>query len=822
MTVAAGLGRALAAAALIVVAFTAPAAARLLPGFIAASPTIRLDLGPGFTLQEDEEIIVEGRNAGQATQRIILRVDDARSGDYASRFDLERMAAPGPFRVRLSAGQMRTPSGRFLDRTDLRRVIVSVDGRADLVHIAAISAKRSFSLHEGARGFDFGPEGQAVFPGFEPVAPGDVRVSGRTLVPVRRPSGDPLVADGIRGVERFDLAWPDGRWTVSLFTQDPGEWEFVPHPLNRRIRFNGQTIDEWRISPRQWFRDGYLAGYHAEDVRDPWEAFGRRRSGIVTGDVEVTGGRLAIELAGDSIQSTYVAAVLIEPAGTLAALDAVQAERRTRFLETWPVIGPGMAAAPPAMVAGLLAAGTTVTLDWRPSPIPVEPTALPRGTVAPIDVVFVPAADDRNPTVMVEPPRSGMAALPVEVRWGHWRFGRPDTAMGGVVADADHLRGDLAAMTLKAGLPRRVNVLVSVPPEAAPGLYRGAVAIRTGETVVEQRFAVDVLPAVLPPATRPVGVYLEARAGIDWFAELEAERRTGLACDVAVLRRLGLTGLAPPIATPRQGDARAAIEDIAFFRLAGFDLPMLAYAPVKRALAESGPAGLTAALRETLAGLDLLGMRPPVWSIADEPGNPGSTPEDLVRIREAIRAAGPDMLVAGHLNHPGDRRLLSLFDTVLVNAGFGLDADEIAAIPRRGGPDVWLYNMPDVELAAGVYLWRSGAGGYLQWHARSATADPYDPTDGREGDVMLLPPSPEPCPSVADVDGRLLRMARGLVDQRWLEWAQARVLRDPKAARSLEAIHASIPALWPHRTDLAVDVAGSRRSLAALSKRAAQ
>ena len=159
---------------------------------------------------------------------------------------------------------------------------------------------------------------------------------------------------------------------------------------------------------------------------------------------------------------------------------------------------------------------------------------------------------------------------------------------------------------------------------------------------------------------------------------------------------------------------------------------------------QRGIAMLPELMQQVAAGFAARGLAAPVWSIADEPGNPGSMPADLERLRGAIRLGDPKARVAGELNRPADRQLLGLFDVVLLNAGFGIDAQEIQRW-RKTGPTPWLYNMPDVEAAAGFHLWRTGAAGYLQWHGRAIRADPFDPTDSGEADVQLYPMQPEIC-----------------------------------------------------------------------------
>jgi hypothetical protein len=289
-----------------------------------------------------------------------------------------------------------------------------------------------------------------------------------------------------------------------------------------------------------------------------------------------------------------------------------------------------------------------------------------------------------------------------------------------------------------------------------------------------------------------------------------------MGCDLAFLHHLGLTGLAPPLSTPSPGQTGAIVTELAQLRQAGFTLPVLAYAPVKRVIEQSGAASLAAVMAETVAALRAQRLPAPVWSIADEPGNAGSAEQNLAAIRAALKAADPDAVVAAHLNNPADRALLPLFDLVLVNTGYGVAATELAAM-ARAGVTPWLYNMPDPEAAAGFFLWRSGARGYLQWHGRATTADPYDPTDGRESDVQYLPVVARGCQAVPDVDFRLLQIARGIGDLRWMLWLRTQAATDAGARALLDRMVRQIPEHWRHGETPVLDKPALRRDLATLA-----
>ena len=143
----------------------------------------------------------------------------------------------------------------------------------------------------------------------------------------------------------------------------------------------------------------------------------------------------------------------------------------------------------------------------------------------------------------------------------------------------------------------------------------------------------------------------------------------------------------------------------------------------------------------------------------------------------AFKTAIPEAMVAGQLNKPKNRQLLGLMDTVLINHGFGVDKQTIRTLQGQG-KQVWLYNLTNARLAAGFYLWRSGAQGYLQWHGRMPTGAPYYPMDGREADFQFFYPAIKACPSVPDINATLLALSEGIADRRWLNWLMRQARRE--------------------------------------------
>ncbi|WP_431268805.1 hypothetical protein [Dankookia sp. P2] len=266
-----------------------------LPGFRPGPTQLSLD-GPR-DLAAAQEVVLEGENPQPGAVVLVLRIDDAQSASYATRFELERTVLPGRFRIRTAPGAWRTPSGRFLDAAAIRRIMVNTGYGAAPVRVTALRVETPVTLPADVAALSFGPDDAPVFPGFTRVPVKDPRIENGASprVAIRRSSQQPLIGTGLRGVERFVLPWPNGRWDVSLWTEDPGDWEYLPHPRQRRVLINGAAPVWYLKTPEEWLRDVYFAGREAEDVTDPWTAFYGRRGGLLTQTVEVKDGRIVVE-----------------------------------------------------------------------------------------------------------------------------------------------------------------------------------------------------------------------------------------------------------------------------------------------------------------------------------------------------------------------------------------------------------------------------------------------------------------------------------------------------------------------------------------------
>ncbi|MGL6499280.1 hypothetical protein ACSZOJ_12650 [Aeromonas dhakensis] len=196
----------------------------------------------------DDELVIEGHNPAAGPQTLILRVDDAASVNYRSRVNLERIIPPGPFTLRFSLSDWRTAQPRALALDQLTRLyLFMADGAAPLT-LTRWYWSPGLTLPAGTIALDLGASDAPRFTGFEPLAPGDPRLLGHPS-PILRPSGDALIRDGLRNLDGVRLEVPKGRYQLTLWLDDPGEWEYLPHPLERSVLIDGEPVWAERLQP---------------------------------------------------------------------------------------------------------------------------------------------------------------------------------------------------------------------------------------------------------------------------------------------------------------------------------------------------------------------------------------------------------------------------------------------------------------------------------------------------------------------------------------------------------------------------------------------
>jgi hypothetical protein len=770
----------------------------------------------GKAVNEHSEMIIKGINNDSEPRIIILRFDDYRSNNYRSRLNVERVVTPGPFAVHLPLFGLKTGEKRKFNWQKWRRFIVFTDSDKQKVSVDHITISRNASFSEASFGFDLGSADSPVMKGMTQITPKFAGLKGKYLRARHYVSGDALSSDGIEGIESLDVNVPNGRWDVTLWFAMRGQWENLPRQRNQHIRLQGETVWQRNLTSLEWLNNDYLAGQYQEAYLDGsvWDLFGNKPQHRTTATVTVTDGQLHLTFAGLTTHDNYLSGIFISPTDeqgrdAVRLLDAM----KQRFEQKWQVVNY-----PQVQEARQQVEINQVYFDqkWQPDVANVlkeDAAVVTPDSYAVLDfsITSPQVLDNVMLRLALTDETGNKLELPVEIRQGVWRYQRPLGASTLLSLSADELQTVYPGKLLRLSqeLSRRINLVVPVPADFRSSIIKGKLTLQKAQEVLAtEQFDIKVLDIALPAMRQSVGIYHEKAVHWGWFPRLSKNADETLACDYRYLDKLGLTALSPPLSTPDAATgamtsvqlaqtATTYVNDLKQYQQV-FDGAAIDYTTIKRFENYYRHRPLVkqrqlAALAQTL---DANGLRLPQFAIADEVHELDA--EQLSKFSAMIaelQNAMPGASFVGQLNKPANMQLVPMLDTLLINYGFGVSTDAITALQRQG-KSVWLYNMTRMRLAAGFYLWRSKAQGYLQWHGRMPTGEPFSPVDGREADFQMIYPTRQTCLETPDINSALLAIAQGITDRRWLNWLIKHSRVNKEAKKLLTRLRQQIPTEW--------------------------
>lgn len=751
------------AAALVTLSATTVFAGEVFHKFRSGSLPIRA----GAILQTEASrqgvIVIRGNVLGDENVKVALRIDDAKSRNYSSRYNMGRILPPGPFSIRLPLTGLKTTGKRPIDVKSIHNITLFEPTNTDRAVIEHYAIEESITLPDNAIGYSFGKADSPVFEGFKRVSASSSIFAGKNLRDIHRPGADPLLSSGINGIERITLPSPSGKQRLTLWTEETSAWQELRGFTNRRIKINGKIVRHETYDPRQWNKTVYMSGRDREVGKDNdiWDMYGKHRGGRISFDVDVANdNKIEIEIAGAGATALYVSAALIEkPVST--ALAAIEQRRKTWFNNKWKV---------DPTIGELQAADRNINLNKIARFKPLELT-MTNETGTSVSLAVKSEQEAKAPKFKITWENDNLKGKIEPMVWaGQRRLERVRTGGNLFTPRSTQLRSDIETFPLYANTPRRYSLWLQPTDMLPAGTHKGVLTVKSGARIQKLPLSLIVPPITLPKVASDAGFYMLHAPHLSWHSDLAADNAKQNACDLAFLSKFGIRGNSPSLHVPHVRDQAKFIRDTQQALRYANSSPWLAYNASFGLYHQLGIEKGARSMARALNALKEKGLPAPVWSMADEPGNAASqSARDMPKWVAAVKKAAPDAKLAGHLNNPKDYEYLHYFDVAIINQGFGVDKKDIKWL-KNNNIKPWLYNTGQPRLTAGLWLWTTDADRYLQWHARLPLGHPFDPTDGREGDVSMFPPMPTLCAKQPDIHEFFLDMANGLADQRYLLW----------------------------------------------------
>lgn len=789
-------------------------------------------------------------NAAAKPLEVTIEINDRQTRDYWTRVNYTTVAPPGDSTLilptALYVGEKSRP-GRALLLDGITRLVFAIgDNPAGPLFLDNIRLDRDTETErvkfEGLWAFDVGPPGSPVMEGFTPLdarkryteARGYGWKDAKFWRAFDALQPDPLYRDFIC-IEKGGLALdvPNGKYHVIVNMDSPsGYWGEYQIYRQRALIVEDERYDDFM--DRDSFKKRYFRFWDKEDVPgedafDKYQVPYFREKHVIA---EVRDGQLNIEFEGEN-WACCVSAIIVYPHSEAAKgkrfLEFVKSRRRFHFDNAFKrVLHVPSGEAPQPDEAEKRRGFVVFARDWMQDvyhndrPLPGErierlTASAFAGELEPLTISVLPLRDTGALTLTVTdlagPGDASIAAKQIDIGYVQHRMTRV-TGEGSVYRISPRSIISRATAPMPEGITRTFWLTVHVPPDAAAGVYRGQVRLRSehggGCTVPLE---LTVRKGTLDAVDVPVGPFGHT-IDLPWYEEEAAEWDHDMAVkSLRKLREYGfttVTGL--PIVTYKgsqngtpQFDFTTADAQMKRLRDNGFRMPVISYCPFnglntyfkdEDRMRDAGFNDYSQFIRTVFgtvqAHADEAGWLPVYWNIGDEPI--GEDLERSAQNAEAYRKAfpkGPPFFTAASSFKGSNRNDPHFRLSRALHIAEWNEHDEASVkLLRDVGGDWAHYNSGD-RWTYGVYLYKAakqfGLKFRVSWHWNASAGDPYYALDCREDDYAWCSANP---------DGELLstpffeRQREGLDDYRRL-LTLARLAKehaDSPAARDAEKL----------------------------------
>jgi hypothetical protein len=759
---------------------------------------------------------------------LYIEVRDKLTRDYWTRVNYNTVVPPGKSTLilptALYVGEKARP-GRPLELDAITRLVFSIGDKPETpLYIDNVRLERDTETDkvkfDGLWAFDVGPMGSPVMEGFTPLNVKHVYTKGRgygwknakfwrtfnALQP------DPLYQDFIC-IESGGLAIdvPNGKYHVFVNMDSPsGFWGEFQRYRKRALILEGVRHED-RMDLAS-FKERYYRNWDVEDLPTD-NTFDRYQLPYFQEklyEVEVKDGQLNIDFEGEN-WACCVSAIIVFPSSRAAEgrrfLEFVKERRRFHFDNTFKrVLPPPTGAAPEVSKTEAGLGFIAFSRDWMKD-VNVTDRALPgervteltvaafAGEYEPVTVSLLPLRDLGRVTAAVSELRGpGKAVIPAAaIDVGHVRHRLSRVTMeGSVYTIAPKHIMPRAESIVPAGVTRTFWLTVKVPPDAAPGVYRGTVNI-TAERggALSLPLAVTVRKGTLDPVDIPAGPWGHA-IDLPWYEdEAGAWNRQMASKSLSKLREYGFT-TATGLPEITYKGTKNGVPDIDFtrgdaqmklFRAHGFSMPVVTYCYFhglnlyykdEDRMKAAGFSDYSDFIRTVFGAVqkhaELANWLPVYWNISDEPV--GGDVERCAVNAEAYRKAFPKgpPFFTGASSFTGSNAKDPHFRLAKALHAANWNGHDAAAVElQHGAGSDWSFYNGGNRWTYGIYMYKAakqyGMKFRVSWHWNIVAGDPYYALDCREDDYAWCNSSPtgELIPSV-----QFERLREGLGDYRRL------------------------------------------------------
>lgn len=655
------------------------------------------------------------------------------------------------------------------------------------------------SRPKGILAFDFGPESQAIFPGFTPIAPSTVYGRNGATAGLKSAVGVNSARDDTFPTRLYrdyvSLDWnafvvdvpdPAANYHAWVVFDDLGYWggEQASFRVRKITCFNEVAFSEDRgpAGPAEFlYRFESTEPGPGDNIWDLYMAplFAPRRFAVKPRNKTIE-----LRFETDGVLGSKVAAIVLYPDSIKDEaekwLAGVEKRNRDEFESRAVALGP--------KPKQLDIPGGPGSIDyWLGVPsledeitfydAPGAPARLLRRTAARgqrISATFAirPFKDYPGPVTLsandLTSPAGTIPASAIDVRYVHHALRRGFNDIAYVIAPESLRPVAGSKLALAKDRTRQFWITIDVPAAAKPGVYQTALTLSAGSLKVAVPLTIEVLPFTLDEPDFLMGFFgasvprpvLQARGDDAWRDLLRVMRENGMNSFSGGpgVKFSGLDASGKPIL-----DFAACDQFMKLAREAGFSKSLVAYGGpgMVSGLHDSYVIGETGRAWERKTGKPFGELLAIVWTaVRDHAREQNWLPvmyefTDEPRVLEQVTAQlelmklyrrhAPWVDIGGSYsvkwdNSPLERGIQEIFTTLnwsSLNLHTQADLDKA----RELGKHLHIYNQGRSRYSFGAYQWaemHKGIRGRMQWHLLALHGYQFFDLDGREPDTAMI------------------------------------------------------------------------------------